>query len=406
MSFPLVPVQHAKMRSINASIILNQLRLNPHQTRAELAQRIGLTRSAVSSLIDQLIGLNYVKESGTTPSKQISGGRPGTSLSLNPDGGVSIGLEIKDTLLSVVSLNFAGQLLAERHLEITDTSFSYVYGEAARLIRQSMDELVASGKKVLGIGVAVQGLVNPEEGVVSVAPSLGWHHIPLKEKLQHAFQVPVMISNDASASAVGEHYFGIARDCDHFIYLETGDHGIGAGVFIQGRLFHGLQGYAGEVGHMVINPAGAICHCGRQGCWEAEMAMANIRKKLLSAIRAGRKTEFQVAEIERMAMNRIAEAAERGDPLAREMMAEIKRNIQIGMANLVNIFNPEKIVLGRMLKTMSRYFLEDLRAHISKQCLTGPAEAVEIAVSGLENACTHGAAALVLDAVFNNPIME
>lgn len=406
MSFPHVPVQHAKMRSINASIILNQLRLNPYLTRADLAARIGLTRSAVSSLVDQLISLNYVKELGTTPPKQISGGRPGTSLSLNPDGGVSIGLEIKDTLLSVVSIDLVGQLIAEKHLEIESNQFSYVYGEATRMIRQSMDEILDSGRKVLGIGAAVQGLVNPNDGEISVAPSLGWHRIPLMEKLRNEFQVPVILTNDASASAVGEHYFGIARNCDHFIYLETGDHGIGAGVFIQGKLFHGLQGYAGEVGHMVMNPAGEICHCGRQGCWEAEIAMANIRKKLISAVKMGRKTEFKISDIERMTMNQIAEAAERGDPLAREMMSDIKMKIQIGMANLVNIFNPEKIVLGRMLKTMSRYFLEDLRAYISKQCLKGPAEAVEIAVSGLENACTHGAAALILDAVFNNPIME
>jgi predicted NBD/HSP70 family sugar kinase len=345
---------HSLMRTINRSLILSQLRTAAPLSRADLAARIGLTRSTVSSQVDGLIAANLVHETGTGPSH---GGRPGTLLELNPAGGCAVGFELTSDSILVLLTDFVAQPRWQREITLTEHDPDAVIAQAEALIDETLAYNAATGNtKPLGIGLGTAGLVNAADGVLRSAYNLGlgWRDIPFKALWERRFRLPVHVGNEATIAALGEHYFGAAAGYRDFIYLQASTSALGAGIFIDGKLYQGMGGYAGEVGHIVIDPAGAPCVCGKRGCWEAVL--------------------------------RAADPSERLAILA------------TGIAALVNIFNPPLVVLGGPLGRAMRPALDVLREQVAAQ-VTMPADSLpEIEVSAItSNACALGAVALVLD---------
>jgi len=373
---------HNLIRRINRALILHQLRTAAPQSRATLAERTGLTRSTVSSLVDELIAANLIHETGVGPSR---GGRRGTLLALNPSGGCAIGVEMTETDVLVMLTDFIAQPRWQRGFTLETTDPDVVIGRTEALIaaalRYNTDH---DAMRPLGIGLGIVGLVDAAEGVLKKATNLGWENIPFRTRWEERFHLPVYMGNEASIATLGENYFGAAQDYSDFIYLKITRNAIGAGVFVNGALYHGTDGYAGEVGHMVLDFSGPACMCGRNGCWEAVL-----RDALAPAA--------DVATLVSKAQHEDAEA--------QRVLARVIEVNAIGVANLTNILNPQMVVLGGTVGQALAPVLPEIRRQVAFHTVFPADPSVELVVSQItSNACALGAVALVLDDILGEPL--
>lgn len=392
------------IRRLNIALVLNYLRTSQRRTRASLAASTGLTRATVSSLVDNLIALNLVRETGLQPSQ---GGRPGTRLELNPSGGCAIGIEIGVGFVTVVLADFVANVRWRQRVEVGSRDFKEVITVAEQLVDHAEHQSKALSLNLLGIGVGLPGLVKIDEGLLRFAPNLSWYDIPFQALWQERFGVPVYAINDASAAALGEHYFGIAANYDDFIYLRLNAIGLGAGIMLGGALFQGVNGYAGEVGHMVLDPAGPQCACGRHGCWETFAGLEAVTRYILEQARTGRPSNalnLLKENANALTPSVIAQAIEEKDPMVEEALAHYCQMFVIGVVNLINTLNPQLIVVGGALNNLIAPYLTRLEETINQQALRALADKVEIKLSSLDDdACLMGTVAAVLDVVFSNP---
>ncbi len=394
---------HNLMRNINRSLILSGLRTSPPQSRANLAARTGLTRSTISSLVDELIAARLVHEIGIGPSY---GGRPGTLLELNPEGGCAIGVEITSDAVT----DFVAQPRWQRGFELETNDLDTVIGQTEQLIDEALcynDQVTHI--KPLGIGVGVGGLVDVAEGVLKSASNLGWHDIPFKTSWEQRYNLPVYVGNEASIAALGENYFGAAAGYSDFIYLGASRRAVGAGIFINGKLYQGMSGYAGEVGHMVIDPQGSMCPCGRRGCWEAEIRAAcdlrPLRERLQTAV-SSQILEITKGDFSAIRLRTVIAAARAGDALASEMVTRINDVLALGIANLIVILNPQLVVLGGSLGMAIEPFVPAIRTATIEQLTVSGDGIAQILPSAIPtNACVMGAVALVLDDILSEPLL-
>jgi predicted NBD/HSP70 family sugar kinase len=392
------------VRQLNIAAILHSLRISPTRTRALLSASTGLTRATVSSLIDELMTLNLVRETGLQPSR---GGRPGTSIELNPDGGSAIGVEIGVDFASVVLTDFVANVLWRDRVTLDIRNWDRVMAIVEGLIDEASRRSIALGLKLFGIGVGLPGLVNVEEGTLKIAPNLDWRDISVKARWEKHYGVPIYVANEGSAAALGEHYFGVAAPYHDFVYLSVSTVGIGAGIIIGGNLFQGVDGYAGEFGHIVLDPAGPPCSCGRRGCWEKVAGAASLITYVTDQVAAGKPSlavELAEGNIHRLTTDIVAQAALAGDPVALGAMQSFSRMFGIGVLNLINVFNPQAVVIGGALVPTIAPFLPLIQGVVDEQAFRPMTGKVAIMLSQLgDDACLMGAVAAVLDVILADP---
>jgi glucokinase-like ROK family protein len=394
------------VRRLNTAVILDCLRLNAPLSRADISSRTGLNRSTVSSIVNKLIQGGLVRETGFQKDKI---GRPGLQLELSPDGACAIGVQLGVDFISVMLADFVAKPIWTKRIALDPAL------DQAGVIKL-MGDLIQGGlryarrrkSKPLGIGVGVPGLVNLREGKIALAPNLGWREVPLRELLVQRFDVPVFVENDANASALGEYYFGVARPVNDFIFL-TADVGVGAGIILNGKLFRGNSGYAGEVGHMSFDPNGELCGCGRRGCWESLVSPRSAIKKIQATLQknddASVIRDLTCNRSDKITFDIVLQAAQAQDPLALTTLQDVARWLGLGIANLVNAFNPELIVLGGALARASEILSPIIEATVAENALRQPHESLKIAVSAYgAEACVIGAAAIVLDEILRYPV--
>lgn len=399
------PADKGLVRRLNMSLILSALRIAPSQTRASLAMRSGLSRATVSSLIDELIGLALVRETGLQRSE---GGRPGTSLELDPAGGAAIGIEIGADFVSVVLTDFVAAIRWRKRVEFETSSVKDVIRIAERLADAAQDYRERQGLRLLGVGVGLPGLVKVPHGELVLAPNLGWENIPFQAMWAERFGVPTYAINEGSAAALGEHYYGVAAGFRDLVYLSASTVGIGGGVIIDGKLYQGIDGYAGEFGHLVLDPDGPPCPCGRRGCWEKVAGAPAILKYVQAQAALGRPTsalESTDGTARRLTIDQVADAAQRGDAVCMESLQHVSNLFGLGLVNLLNAFNPELIVIGGALSRTLAPYLPAIEAAVHQQSFRALAQNVKIRISRLgDDACVMGAVAAVLDTVLTNPV--
>lgn len=397
---------HNLMRHINRALILSHLRMSSPQSRANLAARTGLMRSTVSSLVDELIAANLVHETGIGPSH---GGRPGTLLELNPAGGCAIGIEITSQSVLVQLTDFLAQARWQQEVRLDSSEPEVVIPQAERLIEEALRyNTETENTRLLGIGLGIAGLVNIETGMLKYAANLeGWRDIPFRSMWQKRFGLPVHVGNEATIAALGESYFGAAIGHSDFVYLVISTTTLGAGIFVNSKLYQGIHGYSGEVGHTVLDPAGTRCTCGKRGCWEAVLrdacSLHPIRQRLLKGEQS-LISQLCKGDPGVITYRMVLAAALDGDPLAVESMNRVINVLGTGIANLINIFNPQLVILGGSLGLAIEPFLPTLQTIVNGQVTVPPDGIAEIKVSQIKsNACTMGAVALVLDEILREP---
>jgi predicted NBD/HSP70 family sugar kinase len=329
------------IRRHNLALLLDQIHRDGALTRAELTQRLRVSRSTVGALVGDLIELGLVDE--VVPVGGSGVGRPSHVVGPHSAGPYVVAVDIDVTHVVTAAVGIGGDVLARR-VVVTGTDASGPENLAG-VIAESLSEVAgASGRSQppLGIGVSVPGTVNQDTGEVAVAPNLDWHKVAFGAMLAERLpaRLRVTIANDADVAALAEHRRGGARGIDEFVFL-LGRVGVGAGIITNGRALHGRDGYAGEIGHNVVDTNGPPCHCGKQGCVETYIGEGALLRL------AGRS---QPASDEATAA--VFADARAGDQAALNAVREVAESLGRAIASLVNTLNPQCAVLGGYLSEL------------------------------------------------------
>lgn len=399
----------AWVRERNLSIVLNYIwEAGGPIARARLTEISGLNKSTIGSLLTQLQAWGFVRELGT---QNVGPGRPGMLIDIDPEAGRIIGAEIGVDFVSAVLVNLKAEVVWQRKVDTNGASRpgqSQMLAQTEQLIREAMGQAGAAGCRVLGIGLGVPGLVDHTTGTLLFAPNLGWRDVSLREMWHAAFGVPVIVENEANAAALGEKMLGTAKQLEHFIYLSAGV-GLGGGLVIDGKLYGGAGGFAGEIGHMTLVPDGPQCNCGNRGCWETLIGPTAITERVRQAAALGQ-TPVLLAlpdvdgDVSAIRMRHVLAAAALGEPAVLHVLDEVGRYLGIGIANLVNAFNPRLVVLGGILSLAGPYILPRAQQEVQARALAAAREALRIELSAFGfDACVMGGASLLIREVLSNP---
>jgi len=380
----LLPDNQQGMRRRNLARVMHAVSAEGPLSRAGVASRIGLTRAAVSTLVDELIRSGLIEELG--PERPGRVGRPGSALAVSGRGPAGIGAEVGVDHLAVCAVDLRGEVRARavRHGTNRGRSPEPVIEELTELVRKVITQTEGEGLWPAGLAVAVPGLVARDGRTVVRAPNLDWHDTDLGALLPSEF--PLTVDNEANLGALAELWIGDGTPPD-FLHVSA-EIGIGAAVVVDGRLLRGTRGFAGELGHVPVRPEGPECACGGRGCLEQY---------------AGEEAVLRAAGVEpgEDRVGLLAERAARGDTDVRRALDGAGTALGIALTGAVNLLDPETVVLGGALSGLAPWLLPSLEAELDRRT-AGPACAVSVSRLGPEGPLL-GAAHSVVRAVLDDP---
>jgi predicted NBD/HSP70 family sugar kinase len=393
-------VDQASVRRTNLARVLGEVRRPGPHSRAAIAARTGLTKATVSSLVAELIERGLVRETGRRQEGSV--GRPGRLLELDGGAVAVLGLEVNAHYLAVRAIDLADRVLVDRRVafDAVHAGSERAINELARLALDALAGLGGAGAGLVGIGVAVPGLVDVPSGRVLYAPNLLWQDVPIAEFLRARLVLPervsVVVDNEANLSALAE--FRHAPDAAPDLVYLTGETGIGAGLVVGGQLLRGSDGFSGEIGHIPVDPCGETCGCGRIGCLETKIGLA-------AAIRAAAPDlADEVADPQQQAQA-LLRRAETGDPRTLEGFDEIGRWLGIGISILVNMLNPGAVVLGGYFATVAPYVVPTAMRELRARAVAGDAAICRIAGSTFGfTAAVRGGTSVIIEQVLQDPL--
>jgi predicted NBD/HSP70 family sugar kinase len=382
-----------EIRRQNLGALLRYVHIHGATSRAELTSALGLNRSTIGALTADLVAAGLVREAA--PRETGRAGRP--SLVVRPQSTrvYAYAYSIEVDQLRAARVGLGGVVLDRRAVTRRPGLTADETAPVLATFHQEMHESVPAGAVCVGAGVAVCGTVRRDDGLVRLSPHTGWADEPLGAALraQLGRDAPVSIGNVADVAALAEHIRGAAAGCENVVYLHE-DVGIGAGIITGGRRLTGHGGYGGQVGHMVVRPGGRPCGCGSRGCWETEIG----EHALLTA--AGRTETWG-----REAVLAVIDAADRGDALAQAAVRQVGDWLGFGVANLVNIFNPEMVVFGGTLRDVYLAAAAQVRSRLNAMALPACREHVRLRTPKLgEDAALIGGAELAFEHLLADPL--
>lgn len=290
---------------------------------------------------------------------------------------------------------FGMHTTATRSEEGADAVVARINGLVEQVIGEATKALGAPRSHCLGVGIGSPGPLDRETGVVIFTPNLGWRDFPLRDRVQDGVRLPATLDNDANCATLGEWWLGAARGAKHVVGLTLGT-GIGGGLILDGRLYHGISDVAGELGHVTIDGDGRRCGCGNYGCLEAYASGPAIALRAREALAGGEPSTLATlvgGEIDRITAATVYKAAQDGDSLAVNVVRDTARFLGIGVANLLNIFNPEVVVLAGGVTLAGDALFEPMRAEVRRRAFKPAVDACRIVPGTLENAGVIGAVA-------------
>lgn len=372
-----------------AGYLLELIRSSRARTRREMQELTGLSRSTIASRIDQLVAAGYVRESGVEHGPR---GRPSTMLAFDESHGVVLSADLGATHARAAICDLGGRVLAEhaRNLQISKGP-DRVLGWLENRWGQLLDSSGLDDARVLGVGASVPGPVDVATGRPVQPPIMpGWHDYPVRERLEHAFGVPVVLENDANAMAFGEHHSGLPS-CTSMLFVKVAT-GIGAGMVIDGHLLRGAHGGSGDIGHVRLSEphADPLCACGARGCLAASASGAAIARRLREAGRSAPNSRAAV---------RLAQS---GDPEAVSFVREAGLLVGDVLATAVSLLNPEVLMIGGDLAQAQEHFMVAVRERLYQRTQPLATRDLQILTSSLgDHAGVIGNAQLVVEQLFD-----
>jgi predicted NBD/HSP70 family sugar kinase len=376
--------ESGKLRHVNRTRIVDALRREGRASRGELVRATGLSRTTVGALVSELLerGLVVEEPAGTGSGRS----RPPARLRLDTSAGAAVGIDFGHAHLRVAVADLSSRVLAEQWVEIdVDHLAGDAIDAAVGLVESVLAEADVRRGHVVGAGLGLPGPIDARTGTVGSSVILpGWSGLDARDALAKRLALPVVVDNDANLGARAEAAFGAGRGCSDFVYVKVAS-GIGAGLFLGGRLHAGASGLAGELGHVQVTTGGAVCRCGNRGCLESEAAVPS----LLDLLRPTHGPDLDVAGLVRL--------VEAGDPGARRVVNDAGRILGRVLADLCNVLDPESIVVGGDLSATAAPLLEGIEDSVRRYTLPGAARSLRVVAGALGmRAEVLGALALVI----------
>ncbi|WKV10416.1 ROK family transcriptional regulator [Thermoanaerobacterium sp. CMT5567-10] len=392
----LIPVSYKLLKGMNESLILNVIRHNKYVSRSEIAKITNLTPPTVTNIINKLLEDGLVKEDKLGES---SGGRPPVILKINN--------EAFDLIVIIIGTDIMEEYLLDAELNIRESQVDSIKKEDAESIFKLLFDRIRhlkdiSNKEIAGIGIVVRGPVKSSEGISVFSPNIGWRNVPIKDMMEKEFGIPTFVENDVRAMALGEFYNGIAKNVGNVVFLKVG-HGIGSTIILDGKIYRGINDMAGEIGHTTIDVAGPKCSCGNYGCFEALASEKALVNNVVKRIKEGSYSivsEYVNGDLENITTRFIYKAAEEGDEVALSELDKIAIYLGIGIANIVNVFSPELVLISGGI-VRGRKFIEDVVLEtIKKRSFEANYSSCSIAFSNPDyNTALMGISNIILDSI-------
>lgn len=380
--------------------ILNLIHKEGSLSQSEIVEKTKIRPGTVLNITEELLEEKLIRVKGQGES---SGGRRPTLLELDSDAHWTVSLDIDEVRIMGGLVNLKGEVLNQKKRD------GYIYQSQKELIdciMKIIDALISESydkQRIIGIGMGIPGLVDRERGVGLYCSYYDWwRNLPLKSLLEKKFKFPVHVENDTIAATLGERWFGAGKDVKNFLYLNL-EETIGMGIVIEGHPYYGTGGSAGELGHTIIKEDGPLCICGNEGCVEALASGMAIRKKAQRLLREGVKSLItdEVKEGGETTLETIIRAVSKGDKVASKLIYDTGIHLGIAISNMVNVLNPELIILGGSLMGAKEMFTETIVKSIKTHCLAKPSSEVRVVTSKLgEKSGVLGASTLVTKQLF------
>jgi glucokinase-like ROK family protein len=385
------PGSQSSLHRANLERVVRAVRLAGSLTQAEIARSTGLSAATVSNIVRELRDNGTVQVTSTS-----SGGRRARSVALSGDAGIVVGVDFGHSHLRVAVGNLAHQVLAEQSEPIdVDASASQGFDRAEQLVARLVESTGISPEKVLGVGLGVPGPIDVESGALgSTAILPGWSGINPRQELSDRLGVPVQVDNDANLGALGELVWGGGRGVKDLAYIKVAS-GVGAGLVIDGRIYRGPGGTAGEIGHITLDESGPVCRCGNRGCLETFTAARYVLELLRGSHGDG------------LTVPKMVQLAREGDPGCRRVIGDVGRHIGMGVASLCNLLNPSRVVLGGDLAEAGELVLGPIRESVSRYAIPSAAQRLSVVPGSLgARAEVLGALALVLSEMGDSTLLD
>lgn len=375
------------LRVLNRCTVFEEISKNGALSRADLQKKTGLTATAISNIVGDLLRNKLIIEYDGGLS---TGGRPPKLLDVDKVHWGVLGIDIDPAVITVGLMDLKGMLIATKSQRLEYSDVDKVADTVKELV---MDVSRDSNRDILAAGVGIPGWVYPKTQVVAFAPNLNWEDVDLRSRLVQRLQIPVYLDNEANVTAVGEGWAGCAQNIDNFIAVNFRT-GVGSGIVIDGLVYRGISGSSGEIGHITVDEDGRKCSCGNYGCLETIASTPSIcerfkRQKGITSLPVDIKT--------------VVNSARSGDHVALKMLKEVGRYIGVAFSMAVNLLNPQLMILGGDAVEYGEIILPDIEQSMRSKALSTPVNSCSVKISSLgKTAPVVGAGILALESHLSN----
>jgi predicted NBD/HSP70 family sugar kinase len=395
------------IKDMNQRLVLKLIQGRGPISRRDITQISGLSAASVSGITNTLIERGLVYEVGEAEESGRAG-RRAVLLRLNPNAGLVIGVKLAVHSISCVLTDLDANVLQASELLLSSDDPTAAPQNPDATIRstiQVITDLLSVAQiepaRLLGIGIGINGTVDAEAGISCFAPHFGWRNVLVTAPISAHFGIPVYLENDARTLTIAEQWFGAGRETDHFVAVAIG-YGIGSGIVTNKQLYRGATSGAGEFGHIVLQKDGPLCSCGKHGCLESLAAIPAIFR-MIDEILASGETSTLIGK-KPLTLEAVAQAAETGDTLTLRVLETAGRWLGLGIASLVNILNPEILVINGEAVTLGHPYLAPMELALREHVFNGLADSLRIITeSGGNEIWARGAACVVLNSLFTSP---
>ncbi|MDX9992457.1 MAG: ROK family protein [Anaerolineales bacterium] len=372
------PTPFQNVKNINKHAVLDLIRFTPGGiSRAALALRMDLSRAAMTAIVNDLLEVELVRE---TESRNGQSGRPPIILEINPARGNVVGIDMGATHLTIALADFSARVIDEIEIpfDITQGPIPCL-AQVEALLTELLEKNDMRLEHILAIGMGVPGPIVNQAGMVISPPIMpGWDGYPIRLEMESKWNIPVSLNNDAELGMLGEWAYGAGRGEEHLAYIKVGS-GIGAGLLLNGQVYQGATGSAGEIGHLTIEENGPLCDCGSNGCLEALAGGKAIARQAREvALSSTRTLLSSMGPPEELTARDVAAAARRGDLPSQQIIARAGSHLGIAIAGMVNLFNPRVVVIGGGVSQIGDLLLQPIRDTVRRRSLAGAAQVVKI----------------------------
>jgi len=395
--------QFPLLREVSPRLVLGHIMRAGAISRADIARQTGLHRSTITRIVASLLEAGFVEESGEGDGGL---GRKPVMLRLVSGALNVLGVAIESTFVAGVLVGLDAQIIDRIEVPLGDTNRDAVMADVYYVIDSLLEKAHQRGVGVVGIGVAMHGIVNSDQGISVFAPAIEWRNEPVAANIAGKYSLPVRMENNANAMALGESWFGNGQAVDNILVVKVGST-IGSGVILGGKLFPGTDYSAGEIGHLTVLPGGPRCRCGNLGCLETVASLDAVLKRGRDLLRKGEAESllaFLGGDAQELSFEKLCLATFAGDAVALRLWEEVAVYLGLALSYTINILNPAKVLIGGDVFPVLDYVLPKVRETVGIQVLPPLKSHLRLEPVGLEHdSVTIGAATLLLQEIFELP---